>query len=277
MSDLAEMVAVEECMLICAEQIKIGREYVNVDKEKLECDCSRTVKELQDQLADCQKAIDNLIEQGAERLPPFCEESFMSDEFTVTHTSLPNLKVLKAVFDHVSRTLPIERATKLSQFQEFICVMVKLQTNAPNKLLGYSFGVSASTISRILLKWLIQMDIRLQDLIIWPDRDALRKTMPSCFQKSFGKKVAVILDCFEIFVECPSNLQARAMTWSNYKHHNTIKIFLGITPQGMESFVSESWGGRVSDKYLTEHILNGTLWYSEETLARRYSVSRPWI
>ena len=43
MSDLAEMVAVEECMLICAEQIKIGSEYVNVDKEKLECDCSRTV------------------------------------------------------------------------------------------------------------------------------------------------------------------------------------------------------------------------------------------
>ena len=40
-SDLAEMLAVEECMLICAEQIKIGREYVNVDKERLECDCSR--------------------------------------------------------------------------------------------------------------------------------------------------------------------------------------------------------------------------------------------
>ena len=117
---LAEMVAVEECMQICAEQIKIGREYVNVDKEKLECDCSRTFKELQNQLADCQKAIDDLTEQGAERLPPFCKESFMSDDFTVTHTVLPKLKVLKAVFDHVSRTLLIERATKLSQFQEFI-------------------------------------------------------------------------------------------------------------------------------------------------------------
>ena len=57
--------------------------------------------------------------------------------------------------------------------------MVKLRTNALNKLLGYSFGVSASTISRILLKWLTQMDIRLQDLIIWPDRDTLRKTITS--------------------------------------------------------------------------------------------------
>ena len=85
------------------------------------------------------------------------------------------------------------------------------------------------------------MDIQLKDLIFWPEREALQKTMPECFQISFGKAVAVIIDCFEIFMERPSNLQARASTWSNYKHHNTVKVLIGITPQGVVSFVSESW------------------------------------
>ena len=51
----------------------------------------------------------------------------------------------------------------------------------------------------------------------------------------------------------PSNLEARTATWSNYKHKNMVKILLGIAPQGVITFVSDTWGGRVSDKFLTEH------------------------
>ena len=102
-------------------------------------------------------------------------------------------------------------------------------------------------ISRILLKWLKQTDIRLQNLILWQDHDVLQKTMPDCFRCSFGTKVAVIIDCFEVFIEQPSNLKARAITWSNYKHHNTVKVLLGTTSQGVVSSQ-----GRVSDKYLPE-------------------------
>ena len=77
--------------------------------------------------------------------------------------------------------------------------------------------------------------------------------MPQCFQESFGKTVAIIIDCFEVFIERPSNLQACASTWSNYKHRNTAKLLIGIIPQETVAFISEVWGGRVSDKYLTEH------------------------
>ena len=52
------------------------------------------------------------------------------------------------------------------------------------------------------------MDIRLKSLIIWPERENLRKTMLECFRAEFGDMVATVIDCFEVFIERPSNLLA---------------------------------------------------------------------
>ena len=104
---------------------------------------------------------------------------------------------------------------------------------------------------------MVALDVRLTPLNKWPEREDLWRTMPQCFKYAFGNKTTVIIDCFEVFI----NLLARAQTWSSYKHHNTIKVLIGITPQGTISYVSQSWGGRTSDKFLTENseILNKLL------------------
>ena len=74
-----------------------------------------------------------------------------------------------------------------------------------------------------------------------------------------------MIDCFEVFLERPSTLKTRAQTWSNYKHHNTIKFLIGILPQGVVTHISKGWGGRVSDQYNTnncgflEHLMLGDL------------------
>ena len=62
--------------------------------------------------------------------------------------------------------------------------------------------------------------------------------------KNYFKKCAVIIDCFEFFCERPKPVKARAQTYSNYKHHNTVKFLIGIAPQGVITFISKGWGDR---------------------------------
>ena len=63
----------------------------------------------------------------------------------------------------------------------------------PFEDLAYRFNVSVSTVSRTFQAWMIVMDVGLQPFIKWPDREALWRTMPQCFQQSFGKKLKFLL------------------------------------------------------------------------------------
>lgn len=180
------------------------------------------------------------------------KDFFDTDEKIRFYTGLPSWEILMVAFEHVAKYIT-RRTQSLNRFQEFAMVLIKLRLNVPFQDLAYRFVVSISTVSRIFSSWMVVMDARLAPLISWPDRERLWRTMPMSFQYAFGKQVTVIIDCFEVFIERPTNLLARAQTFSNYKHHNTIKILIGITPQGTVCFVSEAWGGRTSDKYLTEN------------------------
>ena len=50
----------------------------------------------------------------------------------------------------------------------------------------------------------------------------------------------------------PSNPQAQQLTFSSYKNHNTLKALIAVTPSGAVSFVSNLYGGCISDRELTE-------------------------
>ena len=140
--------------------------------------------------------------------------------------------------------------SKLTHFQEFMLTLMKRRRNLSNQDLAYRFTVHVSTISRFLSEWLSLIAVKLKPVILWPEKETLQRTTPMCFRESFGQSVAVIIDCFEVFIKRPANLLTRACMWSSCKHHNTIKVLIGITPQGVISYVSQAWGGHTSDKYL---------------------------
>ena len=185
------------------------------------------------------------------------------------YTGLPSYPRLMTVFNYLSSDLVESKCSALPLFQQFVITLMKLRLNVCDQDIAYRFGISQSTVSKNFRKWVNIMYLYLKPFIVWPGCEEVLKSMPDAFKREF-KKCIYIIDCFEFFCECPSNLMARAQTYSNYKHHNTVKYLIATTPQGVISFVSKGWGGRVSDKHLTENCgLLSNLQPGDQVLADR--------
>ena len=79
-------------------------------------------------------------------------------------------------------------------------------------------------------------------------------TKPRILIKSFVNfaHARIVIDCTEIFLKQPSALLSRKHLFSNYKHLNTMKFLVGISPSGAILYVSDMWGGRASDNKITQ-------------------------
>ena len=53
------------------------------------------------------------------------------------------------------------------------------------------------------------------------------------------------------YIEQPKLPELQQMTFSSYKNHNTFKALVGISPDGVITFVSSLYPGCISDKELT--------------------------
>ena len=215
-----------------------------------------TMQDLGNMESDNQKCIEELqtLQERSTAGYPSKEQLQDNSKLLLFYTGLPSFTIFMAIFEFVKKGVSHSGYHKLSEFDFFLLTLMKLCLNLNNYDLGFRFGMCLSTVGRVFRKWIFVLNSRLgATLVRWPSRDAIQQTMPFCFRVHYGLKVMAIIDCFEIFIEKPSSLLAKACTWSQYKHYNTAKYLISITPQGVISFISRGWGGRASDQFITEN------------------------
>lgn len=136
---------------------------------------------------------------------------------------------------------------KLSIKSELVLVLMKLRLGLTHAFLAMIFGIQGSTCSNIITTWIKFLSHTLRNLVFWPDKTTVQMMMPASFAEEYPN-LRCTLDCSETFIDRPRDLKMQAVTWSDYKHHNTLKYLVGISPNGHICFISESWGGRTSDR-----------------------------
>ena len=237
-------------------QLGVGSQ-ISILKEQRDV-LQKQIQEMQKEQEALRAAYDDLKSSVC-----FKSENLKDDKKVKYYTGLPSYSVLNALFENLTEDLKLPNvitSAKKSVFEQFVLVLMKLRLNLGDQELVYRFQITQSTVSRYCDRWMDVLYTSLSCLVTWPEREELMKTMSIKFRKHF-RKCVIIIDCFEVFIERPTSHTARSQTWSNYKHYNTIKYLIGVTPQGSVAFTLKD--GRKNVRC----TLNRALWPTAEITA----------
>ncbi|XP_035282639.1 uncharacterized protein LOC118232112 [Anguilla anguilla] len=140
---------------------------------------------------------------------------------------------------------------KLHLIDEFLMYCLRVATGLLERVLAEVFGVSTSTVSRVIITWSNYLYLILGSVPLWMTQEQVRKTMPLKFQQ-YSPKLRVIIDCTEFRCESPEAITLHSETFSMYKSHTTFKALIGVAPCGAITFVSKLFTGSISDQELTK-------------------------
>ena len=139
----------------------------------------------------------------------------------------------------------------LSPVNQFLLMLVKLRRHYPHFELARMFEVCEFTVQNVFVTWVNFCYCQWKEVDWWPHRSLVSYHCPVDFKMKFPS-TRVIVDATEIRVKQPSNPKAQRASFSNYKHANTMKVLVGVTPGGLTSFVSDAFGGSSSDRQIVE-------------------------
>ena len=142
--------------------------------------------------------------------------------------------------------------------EEMYITLLRLRRGFALETMAYIFDSSVSLISKIFITWIQFMFLHFKGMknAMFPSKDVLKSSLPKVFRGY--KNVRCSVDCTEFFCQTTRDYGQQGNTYSSYKHHNTYKALIAVTPKGAACFVSDLFEGSVTDVEICEKcgILN---------------------
>ena len=135
-----------------------------------------------------------------------------NDEATQFYTGLPSWSMFQYLVHFISKDIPQSKHSKLSLVDGLLLTLMRLRLNLKVNDLAYCFDVSNSKIGRVFSNWIEDLFVNLKCLIKWPSQEMVCQNSPSIF-KDLYPDTQCIIDCTEIFIECPYGYVARAQMY----------------------------------------------------------------
>uniref|UniRef100_A0A1A8PKY3 THAP-type domain-containing protein n=1 Tax=Nothobranchius rachovii TaxID=451742 RepID=A0A1A8PKY3_9TELE len=193
--------------------------------------------------------IRNLLEEHKHLENEFAElklaEKYLKDDEKVKYyTGLPNFSTFQVLLHNVMPFLPFlpHGEAKLSHFQMVLLTFMRLKLGLPMEHISGLFGLQPATANAAFEDTISVLYACLASLVSWPDRERLGSSMPQQFMETFEGVFTVIVECFDVSIETPSDVQATLR----------LKYLIGISPQGVISFVSSGLTGCMSDREIAQ-------------------------
>lgn len=140
------------------------------------------------------------------------------------------------------------RAPVLDHLNRVFLVLLILRTGLTFEVAAAWFDIKRNNVSDYFRATLILMDKAFAVVYPMPSRDSVRENFPAKIKDMLlCDTVYMTIDCTGVPIQVPSNPTAQSATHSTYYGGNVIKFIIGVTPDGMMSYISDALNGGLSD------------------------------
>ncbi|XP_031356071.1 uncharacterized protein LOC116180298 [Photinus pyralis] len=183
-----------------------------------------------------------------------CERDDMISEYT----GLPSRGIFESLLFLVQNEQIIYyskwKVHKISVTDQMLLALMKLRQNFSHADLAFRFDVSVGTVTNVVVTFIhVLHEIIFKKLMnSIPKRTKNKSCLPNC--ASTFTNCRIILDCTEVISAVPrQSMKKQKLTYSSYKHRNTLKGLVGVAPNGVITYASDLYPGSSSDKAIVGH------------------------